>query len=186
MNREIARSLIEGLEKKVGVSLPNPSEFMDLLLNTRVPRFPDFYSAIADNRQRIDEDDRFHYLSIRRILRNAAVKSYRPNLPERVYNGFQDSLNEVVGYSSDAIADKARRDYTISSIMAHSTSPYSLLGKIVTKKYDDPERITMIKPVLVIPGGDVLEIANFELQHSKIDELGSLGIKKRTQLRRFR
>ncbi len=183
MDIRTAEYLLSGLEKKA--IIPDMEDFFGLLRDTPIPKYPDFYSAIPDNQQRIDEEGNsaYHYISIRRVLRNAGAKNYRPSPLQSASNGFYGSVHGLAGYSSDLMAEKARGDYEISRMLSKSTQPYSLLGKLVTRMDFEKKNVIITKPILVIPGGDLLAIADWELRNAMVSEEWKFGLRKRSHLR---
>lgn len=161
MEREVAEVLIDGLENHPEIIPPDRSLFMNTLTSTKVPASSRFYVELPDTQQIVQDAERHHYLSLRRVLRNRNAEKRQQSLLKQTY----EVLAALVGvYSSDILARRLREDKGLVDMMARSRHPFSLLGKFQTYDLVSPAVLFIVtRPVLVIPDAeDVSKILAWE------------------------
>lgn len=162
MDIKIAESLLSELGRHSGIVTPDRRLFLDILVSTDVPESSRFYEGLPDKQQLVQETGRYHFLSLRRVLRNRNARSYQLSQWKKAY----ESITSVFGaYSSDALSRNLRTNRDLVEMMAECREPFSLLGKFQTYDFDNPdETLYMVtQPVLVIPGAkDTKSICDWE------------------------
>ena len=136
---------IPALSTDKGLSL------LDLLTSANIPESSRFYEELPRNEQLIEENDRrYHYFSLRRILRNNVATGYCHSAAKRTWVGF---IGLVGSFSSNVLTRGIRADRNLVRMMAESVHPFSLLGKLETYDHGNPkDRLFVItRPILVVP-----------------------------------
>ena len=165
MRVDLAESLVDELEKHRAIISPDRNIFLDVLVATNVPESSRFHEELPETRQLLTEDAncRYHYLSLRRILRNRNV---RMSSISGIKAAVCDALSSAFGmYSSDVLSRKLRTDPELVGLMARCEAPFSLLGKFQTYDYNNPDETLFVatRPVLIIPGAsDSANVLNWE------------------------
>ncbi len=151
MQPRIADELIGGLECRIK-GLPNPEDFVAALERTEVAQSKRFYEPLPLDPQLIqDGEQRYHMVSIRRILRNRNAYEQHLAGPKKWW------ANMVFGmgvYSSNVLTRQLRTNPAVVGLLQTADAPYSLLAKVETFKFDNPQDQLFIitKPMLIIPG----------------------------------
>ena len=150
MDKKIAENLINELERHSGIIRPNRDLFFNVLSSADVPESSRFYEVLPSNKQLLEESSRYHYLSLRRVLRNKNAKDYQLSKLKSVY---EIITSELRMFSSDALSRKVRTNKDLINMMGECEHPFSLLGKFQTWDYDNSEGklYSITKPILVIP-----------------------------------
>ena len=162
MYKEEANILVDSLKKHSGIIPPNSEMFFDILVNAYIPKSSRFYESLPDKQQLLEETNRYHYLSLRRVLRNRNARNYQLSGLKQAYEAIASALKI---YSSDVLSRRLRADKELVEMMAESRHPFSLLGKFQTYDYDNPDERLFIetRPVLVIPDAkDITKILKWE------------------------
>lgn len=160
MDKKIADRLISELGRHSGIVTPDKDLFLKILVYADVPESSRFYEVLPKEQQIVTEFDRCHYLALRRILRNRNAEQYLPK--NRSTKDYLLALLKKTGaacesvfgaYSSNAMCRNLRANDTLVEMMASCEEPFSLLGKLTTYDFSNPDRTLIItQPVLVIPG----------------------------------
>lgn len=150
MDRKIAERLINELSKHSEIVSPDRKLFLDILISTDIPESSRFYEQLPDKRQLVEETDRYHYLSLRRVLRNRNARDYRLSQRKKNYEAVASALGL---YSSDVLSRNLRVNKDLVEIMAECQEPFSLLGKFKTYDHGNPDETLFVvtRPILVIP-----------------------------------
>jgi len=151
MDKGLAELLVGEFVKHCTVTQPDSRLFLDVLASAEVPDSSRFYEELPDKKQLIDDTGSYHYLSLRRVLRNANAKSATPAVWKRCVEGFATLFGI---YSSDVLSRRLREDRELVHMMQSCDAPFSLLGKLESYDFDNPgEKLYVVtRPVLVIPG----------------------------------
>ncbi len=151
MDRKIAETLVVELGSHGSLIVPDKELFLNELVSTDVPESPEFYQKLPGKQQQVVESDRYHYLSLRKVIRNRNARAYQLSGLRKLY----ETIASAVGVSStDPLDRNLRADSTLIEIMASCSEPFSLLGEFQSHDYDYAgETLRMrTRPVLVIPG----------------------------------
>ncbi len=161
MDRGEAEVLVEGLRKRPEFDSLDSGLFTDALESTEVPPSSRFYEETPDVQHTMRDSDRVQFLSVRRVLRNENARNYQLSLLKR---GFEAAASALRVYSSDALTRRLRADNDLVKIMAECWHPFSLLGKLQTYDYSNPDSaVITTKPILIIPdAGDIETILRWE------------------------
>ena len=157
MDTKTAGQLIDSLSKHCRIFEPDKEIFLSMLLSQPVPDSSCFYEKLPDNTQVIvDGDSKYHYFSLRRIIRNMNARAFMPSLFKEVLDGVVEKLGI---YSSHSLTHSLLKDYDVVRLLDTSEYPFSILGKFETYDYGNPEEILYIakRPILIIPGAERLE-----------------------------
>jgi hypothetical protein len=151
MDRKVAETLVSELGRQVRIVTPDNELFLDVLVSADVPESSRFYEVLPDKQQLVQEIGRYHYLSLRRVLRNGNARDYQISQWKKAYEAIASAFG---AYSSDALSRNLRADGTLVDMMARCEEPFSLLGKFQLYDFDNPDETLFIvtRPVLVIPG----------------------------------
>lgn len=162
MDKQIAENLIRELSGHPGIISPDKNLFLGMLVQAEVPESPNFYETLQDKQQLVEEGERYHYLSLQRILRNENARDHYLPKWKKAY----ESIASILGvYSSDGLTRDLRANKTLIEMIAECEKPFSLLGKFQTYDHDNLDRTLFVitRPVLVIPGAkDTNPIYNWE------------------------
>ena len=168
METKTAEQLVDGLSKHCHIFEPDKGIFLPMLLSQPVPDSSKFYGKLPDNTQVVpDGDTRYHYFSLRRIIRNMNARAFMPGLFKEIFDGIVEKLRI---YSSNSITHSMLSDYNIVRLLDTSEYPFSLLGKFETYDYGNPDEILKIakRPILIIPGAERMEdILKWEDKNTK-------------------
>ncbi len=170
MDRKIAETLVSELGRHEGLVTPDKGLFLDVLISADVPESSRFYEVLPDKQQLVDETGRYHYLSLRRVLRNRNARHYQLSQWKKTYEAIVSAFG---AYSSDALSRNLRADKTLVEMMARCEEPFSLLGKFQTYDFDNPDETLFIltRPVLVIPGAkDTKPIYDWEKANTRYEK----------------
>lgn len=138
----------------------------------KIPESSRFYEELPfDSRYQAtieESSDLYHYFSLRRVLRNANVKTPKASLPKAIARRLRAMLDF---YSSTDFTRMLREDKQL--VEAVSTSfgkgnPFSLLGKLESFETSGEDLFVSTKPLLIIP--DISEkereyVREWENQH---------------------
>jgi len=175
MDKEIAEILIDELGRHSEMIVPDRELFLEILLKTNVPESSKFYEILHDKQQLLEETNRYHYFSLRRILRNRNARDYQLSKWKQTYEAVASALGI---YSSDVLSRKLRSDKDLVGIMEESKHPFSLLAKLQTYDFDNPDETLFIitRPVLIIPDArDTKKILDWEKTNTTYEkEVGIL------------
>jgi len=151
MDRKIAETLVDELGRHGSLVTPDRDLFLNELVSVDVPYSSKFYEVTPGKQQLVEETGRYHYLSIRRVLRNRNAKDYQLSQWKKAYEAIASAFG---AYSSDALSRNLRADGTLVEMMARCDEPFSLLGKFQSYDFDNPDETLFVvtRPVLVIPG----------------------------------
>ena len=126
MDKNIAEGLVNELGRHSGIVTPERELFLDVLVSTDVPESSRFYEVVPDNQQLVQETGRYHYLSLRRVLRNGNARDYQLSQWKKAY----EAVASVFGaYSSDVLSRNLRANRDLVEMMAECRETFSLLGK---------------------------------------------------------
>lgn len=152
MGKRTAEILVKALSVHPGIIPVDKGFFIDSLKKIKIPTFlggsKRFYIKLPDKQQILNEIERYHCLSIGRILLNDNAYNYKLSGIKKVWESFV----KRVGYSSDVFTRNLRLNETIVTSMYQSAQPFSLLAKFETFDYNSLTQSTM--PILIIPGVD--------------------------------
>lgn len=155
MDIKVAEKLISEMRKHSHLVSLDKGLFLDLLVSTHIQDSSKFYEALPDNQQEIQETDHFHIFSLRRVLRNRNARGYRLSQWKKMYEAILSSFGI---YSSDALTRNLRANANLIEMMASCEEPFSLLGKLQTFDYNNPNEVFVVtRPVLIIPGAENIE-----------------------------
>ena len=158
MDAQIARCLTDELEKHPYIAPFNKDKFANLLMGLNVGGSSRFYEEIpesAGNSQLVNEGERYHFLSLRRVIRkrNAVIKEVSG---VKLIGRYLARRLHI--YSSTILARDLRENQDIVDMMfstLNSGSEFSLLGKFETYEKDvlDSGFLNHTeRPILVIQG----------------------------------
>ena len=153
MGRQAAESLVDEIQRHSGIIPPDRDMCLDALLSARIPSRSRFYATLPYKVQWLDEGDRVHHFSLRRLLRNDGAMDY--------HNDWLKWMLEIAGaaseffgaYSSNGMVRKIRKEPELLRMMSESTHPFSLLCRMDTYDHSGYDaNVNETRPVLVIPG----------------------------------
>ncbi len=163
--------LLEALQEHPGILIPDTATFLSLLKQLEVP-LSQFSQEIPDSersQQFIPDTQKYHFVSLRRVLRNEHAKDKRPWLQR-----FSGSLARHLSvYSSSDLTSSIQKDDELVALLMGSTSPYSLLGKFQTYDYDNPDETLFVitRPLLIIPSANYhVHVLNWESRHTMYEQ----------------
>ena len=162
MDKKVAEKLVDELERQHRAIPIDKGMFIDILMSFPILKSSRFYEELPDKQQLIEESGRYHYFSLRRVLRNKNAKNYRLSRAKQAYEALASTLGI---YSSDVLSRKLRADKELVKMIADNENPYSLLGKFKTYDFDNPDEtlFIMTKPVLAIPDAkNIAKISDWE------------------------
>jgi hypothetical protein len=176
MDKDVAEKLLNELGRHGGIVIPDYQLFLDVLISTDIPECSRFYECLTDKQQLVQETGRYHYLSLRRVIRNVNAKDYQLSQWKKMYEAVASAFGV---YSSDSLSRNLRANSTLVEIMARCEEPFSLLGKFQSYNFDNPDETLFVvtRPVLVIPGLKDLEpIYDWEEKNTTYEkEVGLMG-----------
>jgi hypothetical protein len=152
MEGKLVDKLVGELAEHIKVFAVDRKLFSKVLGSADVSNSWRFSEQLADAQQLVEESDRDHYLSLRRILRNRKVgdEDCKPKFSDLIGDAF---ISRFGVYSSGMLTRKLATNQGIAGIMSMCEVSFSLLGKLQTYDYSKPETTTVAtKPILVIPG----------------------------------
>ncbi|MEK6842782.1 MAG: hypothetical protein AABX84_03115, partial [Nanoarchaeota archaeon] len=151
MDKSIVETLINELSRHAPFSSIEKGMFLDVLLNLDVPESSKFYQDIPENEQLLNDGGRYHYLSLRRVLRNRNAANYQLSRTKKLW---EMGMSMLKVYNSNVLTRRARIDGNIVDLMTRCIFPFSLLGKFDTYEPNEPDKplLHIRRPVLVIPG----------------------------------
>lgn len=187
MDEEIARNLVLEIDNQKRQKDVDGGFFLNLLIETDVPESLSFHEDLPHDPQTITKFNRYHHFSLRRVLRNRDIRHH--TLSSRWGKAYEAIASRFGGYPSDALNRSLRSNEEIVEMMAKSSGPFSLLGKLKTydfrtreregKEPDNPTYI-ITRPVLIIPGvKDSNPVYAWENANKTYEKKGFLGIQKR-------
>ena len=150
MEELLAEQLVAELSRHPGIIPPDKPMFLTMLVSANIPASSRFYEELPDTSQLREYTQKYHYLSLRRVLRNRNAKECQLNTWKKTYEMLASTLGL---YSSDVLSRNVRTDKMLIDMMAAAKHPFSVLGKLETYDYDNPTEtlLRMTRPVLVIP-----------------------------------
>jgi len=172
--------LVEEIGRKgIPLSKQARQKLMDNLAVLEVPKSSRFYEELPlDSRYQatIEElTDRYHYLSLRRVLRNANVEIPKASLPKAIAR----KLRTILGfYSSTDFTRKLRENKRLVEVILRSSgkgNPFSLLGKLESFDISGEALLVSTKPLLIIPeisAEDQGYVRDWENQHISYEREG--------------
>lgn len=179
MDEGVAETLVGELVRHSGIITLDKNLFLDLLVSTDVQESSRFYEALPDQQQPVQETNRCHYLSLRRILRNGNARNYQISRWKKAYEAFASVLGV---YSSDALSRSLRANKDLIEMIAGCDCPFSLLGKLQTYDFDNSDQTLFIitRPILIIPNAsNIKPIINWEKANTTYEKEASLFFFKR-------
>ncbi len=184
LDRAAIETLAYGLEKHPGLIPLDRARIVATLDQAYVPDTSRFHEIVPENWQSLEESDRYHRFSLRRILRNKNARVYDPNLLKLTY---ATVISVFGGYSSDDMARRLRMDEHLARMMIDNDHPFSLLAKQETVDFTDHEAVYISKrPVLVIPGADMERVLKWESENTVYEtEVGIFRRPKRIPPQRY-
>lgn len=145
-----AQKLVDAFGEQFRSTTPDKKLFLDTLVQADIVESTKFSEELPDNQQTITEADQYHYLSLRRVLRNSNARSYQLSGAKKTWASM---LGAFGIYSSDVLTRRLRSDSEIVELMHASTSPFSLLGKFETYDHSNPDVLfRKTQPFIIIPG----------------------------------
>ncbi len=148
MDRDVAEHLLSEFEKQFTMARVDENKFLNALLNTPVPESSRFYEEIPLNEQQIEESLQYHYLSLKRVLRNRNAEGYRITPLKQLWEKFTKSRGI---YSSDVLSRDLRANKILAEMMYENKNPFSLLGKFESNDTSGEDMRVITRPVLIIP-----------------------------------
>ncbi len=188
MDENVAQVLIDRLSHHQGMMPIDMKKFMSALVTTDVPDSSRFYEELPNDRElcdRSEEDRRYNYFSLRRILRNRTAQNYKLSASKRA---FEASLAALGAYSSDSLSRSIRADTQLVELMTNCLYPFSLLGKLESFDYGnrDERLFRVTRPILIIPGlqndTPVYNWENANAQYHKASLLGFVRTRRKAYL----
>lgn len=177
MNPTTADTLVTALEKHdIGI-IPDRDKFLEILKRAHIPPSSKFSITMPDDPhpQVVDEQGRYHSLSLRRILRNQGARYHSLPFLDRLYGLFASSVGI---HSSNLLVARIKASRKLIRLMEDCPHPFSLLGKFQTYAFDNPDEILFIKtrPLLIIPNAaDTQEVYRWESDNTVFEkEVGVL------------
>ncbi len=167
MDRDVAEHLLSEFERQFTMVRVDENKFLNVLLNTHVPESTRFYEEVPLNEQQIEESSQYHYLSLRRVLRNRNTEGYRITPLKQLWEKFTHSRGI---YSSNVLSRNLRADKVLAEIMYKNKSPFSLLGKFESYDISGEDLRVITRPVLIIPDVKSREIIDRWEEANKIYE----------------
>jgi hypothetical protein len=151
MEIKTAETLVDELERHENLITIDKGLFLNELVSVDVPQSSRFYEVTPGKRQLVEGTGSYHNLSLRRVLRNENARNYQLSQWKKAY---ETVLSAFGAYSSDALSRNLRADRTLVDMMANCKEPFSLLGKLESYDFDNPDDCLFIvtRPVLVVPG----------------------------------
>ena len=169
MERSLAESLIDELTKHLGIINPDKDLFLNILTSAEVPESSKFYEVLPNKQQLVEERKRYHYLSLRKVLRNRNAKENQLSLWKSKY----ESIASAFGIcSSDVLSRNLRVNKDLIEMMDECKEPFSLLGEFQTYNFDNHDETLFIitRPVLVIPSVENRKPYNWENANTKYEK----------------
>lgn len=150
MDHDIAGQLVAEFERQWRLAQIDTKLFLDALVKTDVSDSSALAQTISPCYQLIEDiGPTHHYLSLRRVVQNQMV-GHHPLSPRRLV----DAAASAIGmYSSDALLRNVQASRELTDMMAECEHPFSLLGKLRTYDFDNPNNDAFIitRPILIIP-----------------------------------
>jgi len=181
MDKNIAKLLVEETEKRRIIALNNEqkNKLIALLESTPISddssRFHEIITELPDNDVLIEDGgDRYHYIQLRRILRNKNAKDYQQSGMKRLY---ERAVSLFGIYDSNVLTRRIRGNKELVDMMVQCSCPFSLLGKLETWDYSnkDEKMFAITKPIFVIPNAKNTEaISKWESDNTKYESSGFL------------
>lgn len=174
MEETDCRQLVDGLSKRIMFSDENRNAFIRALSSTFInPDSTKFYvESPYDETQQcpIEEYRKYHYLSIRGILINKNAE-WNVSLVKKVWNVFVNRIN----WFSKAYSRELGINKQIARILKKSAYPFSLLVKMQTFDYNNPEETLFIitKTILIVPNAsqeDLETITDWEWKKERYEK----------------
>ncbi|MBI2043228.1 hypothetical protein HYT25_02460 [Candidatus Pacearchaeota archaeon] len=172
MDRDVASKLVEELSKHTLIFPIDEDKFLEILMVLDVPESSRFYHDMPENEQILNESDRYHYLSLRRVLRNRNAANYKLSGAKKLW---EKTFSRFFIYDSNILTRRARIDEDIAELMIKCEFPFSLLGKLETYDSNDGDKplLHIKRPVLVIPDlteSESLLVSRWERSNSIVSE----------------
>ena len=170
MNKQIATDLVDEFCKHPDIITPDQELFLEILVSVDIPNSSKFSEEIPNKQQTVSEDTCYHYVLLRKVLRNENVRDYQLSLWKKAIESAASALGV---YSSDILSRGLRANKELVEIMAECGQPFSLLGKMQTYDYGNPEQNLYIitRPILVIPGvKDMKPVLQWEADNTKYEK----------------
>lgn len=183
MDKNIAEALVEELGIHGGLVILDRGLFLNELVSTEVPKSSRFHEVLPGERQLVEETGRYHYLSLKRVLRNENARHYQLPQWKKAYEAIASAFGV---YSSDALSRNLRSDGTLIEMLARCEEPFSLLGKFQSYDFDNPDETLFVvtRPVLVIPGVKNMDpIYNWEKANTTYEKEVGLFFRHQRRIR---
>ncbi len=151
MEKRLAEYLIEEFSKHPGLADLDKNLFVETLASTEVPESKGFSQKLKDTEYLMHEGSScYSYVSLREILRNEnAIRCQLQRFGE-IWGAVASAFGF---YESDELTRNLRTNREILEDMVGSKSEFSLLGKIKTYDFGNPDETLFVitRPILVIP-----------------------------------
>lgn len=150
MDHDVSIGLIDALQRHGQTVTLDKELFLRVLEGKNDLLTSRFDEVLSEERQLVEEEGRYHYLSLRRLFRNRNARNYELSIPGMMWDW---GLSKAGIYSSDSLTRSLRRNHKIIETMAFSDHPFSLLAKFETYSYGNPNDVLVhqTRPILVIP-----------------------------------
>ncbi len=151
MNTQEISALIDGLRAHPLLGRFNFEKLADVLATVQLPSQGRLFNAISPNEQTLEEQDRYHTFSLRRVMDNGKMRG-----PNPMFILFMDFLNFFSAYSSTALVRSLQESPDVIDPMhSRCQEPFSVLGKLKTFDYknrEDEGLYIATRPILIVPG----------------------------------
>src|SRR5574341_1538563 len=107
MESTIASKLVKAFEEQFKTAKIDTKFFLEMLVAAEIPESSRFSEELPGKQQVINEGDRYHYLSLRRVLRNSNARNYELSGAKRIWAA---ALTAFGIYSSETLTRKIRGD----------------------------------------------------------------------------
>lgn len=163
MKRQLAEQLLEAFARHPEIVPPDRLYFLGILGAAKRG-----YESLPKNMQTHQETGKYHELSLRRIVNNHATE--KPTAGQKIW----DELTTTFGaYSSDRLCRDIAGNGDLRQLLRNSAVPVSLLAKMKTYDYNNPDEKLFIvtRPVLVVSGvEDMNPILEWERSHTRYEQ----------------
>ncbi len=153
MDRQSAETLIGELAKHEATAYDRISVdrgmFINLLASTDIHNSSEFYHALPNSPQVVQEMGRYYHLSLRGVLENRNSQNHQLSC---LGNALEATASFFRIYHSDALVRDLRTNRDLMKMIMECEYPYSLVGEFQTWDYYNPEETLFIKtePLLII------------------------------------
>ena len=181
MDLKTASVLVDGLCRHPEIIRPDSEFFTEILLGVSVPESRKrFYEDLPGRQQECQETGRYHCLSLRKVLRNGNARNYQLN---PLTKAWENVLSSVGAYSSDSLTRSLRANPDLVDMMAECGQSLSLLGKMRTYDYGNPEETLFVisRPILIIPCAEHTTALDWERSNTLYEEEIGIGPLRHTR-----